>query len=207
MTMWVLRRPASDEGWLEYATTAQSTVGEAPQCPVCGRYTGVLRWHPPFRVELEGYGRHWPDVGFGNTNDLLISQRAIEDWNLTSLKGPELLGPVEVAKAKWHGTRPERAAAFQVVRAVLSSDAIDDGASGVDREDGPACEVCRLAGVITKLDRIVLESENDVSRLDLHFIRGLPGVLMCSERLAERMRTSAVLGARLLPAAEFSLRA
>lgn len=204
--MFVLRRPLSDDSWIEYATASQSSMGEAPQCPVCERYTGLLRWLPPFRVELEGHGTQWPDIGFGNTNDLLISQRAISDWSLGSLKGTQLLGPAIVAKTTWHGQRPARNATYQVVRAVLSSDAIDDLASGVHREDGPPCEVCRLSGVITRLDRIALESDNDVQGLDLYFIRGLPGVLLCSEILAERMSRSGALGARLIEAQEFSIR-
>ncbi|HKQ39494.1 MAG TPA: hypothetical protein VJ063_15560, partial [Verrucomicrobiae bacterium] len=33
-----------------------SPMGEAPRCPVCGEYVGMLPLLPPIRVELETWG-------------------------------------------------------------------------------------------------------------------------------------------------------
>ena len=205
MRIWVLHRPASKKPWVEYSTVADSDMTDAPQCPVCGRFTGLLRWNPPFRVELEGRGSVWSDVAFGNTNDLLVSARFADALRSRDIKGAQFVGPTTTARADWHGQMPLGDPAYEVVRAVLSVDAIDDVRSGVVREDGPPCQVCRLAGVITKMERIALSTSSDVARLDLFFARGLPGVLMCSERVVDTASQLTVVGASFVPALDFAI--
>jgi hypothetical protein len=51
-------------------------VGPAPRCPACGGFIGLLRWLPPFRVELETWGKEFGDV-IHIGDELLVSERFV----------------------------------------------------------------------------------------------------------------------------------
>jgi hypothetical protein len=42
------------------------TLAEAPRCPTCGRFVGMLKWQPPYRVEMDTWGDHFGDLAFGS---------------------------------------------------------------------------------------------------------------------------------------------
>jgi hypothetical protein len=63
---------------------------DAPRCPQCGGPIGMLTWLPPYRVELELYGKELGDFVEGPGYDFLISERFAEAFRAEGLTG--LLG-------------------------------------------------------------------------------------------------------------------
>ena len=79
-----------------------SSMGEAPRCPVCEKYVGMLPLLPPIRVELETWEADFGDFAFGTGDELLISEAFRNLYHASGLKGPIYLGPAEVVKVKSH---------------------------------------------------------------------------------------------------------
>src|SRR5512132_804263 len=66
-------------------------VGDAPRCPKCGGDIGMLEWLPPFRIEIDLYGKEGAgDFAETTSNGVLLSARmvaAIRAVGLTGLHG------------------------------------------------------------------------------------------------------------------------
>jgi len=79
MEFYVLARKESSEYGSEYDTeflaAEDANYGEAPRCPVCGRFTGGRQWLPPLRVELELHGRQFGDVLTGSGGSTCLCRR------------------------------------------------------------------------------------------------------------------------------------
>lgn len=200
---WVLHSDPRDTAYLEFDESADGVFGPAPRCDSCGRFTGPRTWLPPFRVSLRGAGTVWPAIAFGTGLDLLVTQEAVHEWGLRRQSGGTVLGDATVVRTKWRGKMPSAAPHLVVIRPTESRDAIDAVASGMRRGLGIECAVCRSGGTLLGFDRIVLEEPRANPALDLFIARGLPGVVLCSDRLAERIRASAQPGVTLTPAALF----
>lgn len=58
----------------DFLPSEPHNVGDAPRCPACNRFVGMLRWQPPFRVEVETWGSTFGDIAFGPGDSLLVSE-------------------------------------------------------------------------------------------------------------------------------------
>ncbi len=147
---YVLQRPAigSERDGLA-GTDAMPEEGfavdDAPRCSECGRYVGMMKWLPPFRVELTTWGRQIGDV-ICLTETLIVTnrfRRLYEDHELTGLSR---FDPVDVVKVTSHkrlaGDPPE----FVTAGVVRSQTVLDQAASGVEwtEEDPSICPVCKF---------------------------------------------------------------
>src|SRR4051794_20153926 len=62
--------------------------GDAERCPACGAFISALKWLPPYRVELDLYGKRFGDLAFGfGGDDLLVSQKFRQVYYEYSLAG------------------------------------------------------------------------------------------------------------------------
>src|SRR4051812_25128656 len=75
-------------------------LGEPAPCPKCGEAIGMLAWLPPYRTELELYGKSPGDFVKGSGDEVLISERMAEAFRAEGLTG--LLGfhPVDVVRVR-----------------------------------------------------------------------------------------------------------
>src|SRR4051794_24598198 len=80
---------------------AGAKFGPAPCCPTCGRFVGLLTWLPPFRAELETWGKEFGDV-MRIGDDLLVSEHFTEIYTKGSLTGLLAFAPVEIIKVRRH---------------------------------------------------------------------------------------------------------
>lgn len=83
-------------------------LGEAPKCPVCDQYLGMLSWLPPHRAVLEIYDVVFGDIAFGTGNSLLISERFKEIIKSKGITGFNRFDPVEIVKVKKHSIIKEK---------------------------------------------------------------------------------------------------
>lgn len=184
MRFYVLVNPDPDQGRAvtDFLYVEPVRQGEAPKCPVCGNYVGMIPTLPPIRVELETWGDIFGDLAFGPGVEILVSGRFLALFKSSGLSGLIQIGPAEVVKLTSH----RQLAAGEVpqyigCRPVQSRAAIDELASALVRDGSWRCEACRVGGIVKRAKRIVLEP-NSWSGEDIFTARGLPGTCLVSER-------------------------
>jgi hypothetical protein len=206
MAFYVLACKESSEYGSEYDTeflaAEDAKYGEAPRCPVCGRFTGGRRWLPPLRVELELHGRHFGDVvtGFGGS-DLLVSPRFEEVYRSNGLAGLEGFEQVEIVKVRSrHRVTPEPPA-YRRVDVAPSEVAIDVEETGVVRGGPIECSYC-LTSTINGIRGVVID-ETTWSGEDVFVPRGLPGTITVSERFRDVCLRHPITNLKLVESREF----
>jgi hypothetical protein len=183
MNALVLQNPGSNGGdaVTDFLPIEGSKRGVAPRCDLCGRFFRVMPLLPPVRIELTAWGTRWGDIAFGPGDQLLVSEKFRRLFAAANLSGIESFAPVEIVAARTRSKGLVDAPRYWLASIVLSRAAVDDLASGLVRDDGPVCGVCRLGGIIKRVRRVVLE-ENTCSGEDIFYARGLPGTVLVSQR-------------------------
>lgn len=182
------------------------TVGEARRCPACGGFIGMLKWLPPYRVEIDTWGIHFGDFAFaGGCEWFLISDRFRSIYLQSGLKGLGGFDPVETTKITRHnkklrGTAPQ----YFKVDVVRSQTAVDQAASGFEWSEGASiCPVCLMPkeGVIKRWKGIVIRSESWQGE-DIFVPRG-GGELVATSRFKELCEVNEVKNAVFVPAESY----
>jgi hypothetical protein len=158
---------------------------------------------PPVRVQLETWGTECGDIAFGPSDEILISTRVHECFRAAKLTGLIDIGPVEIIKVNSHQKLRGNVTSYRCCRISRSRATIDEVKSGLQIEEPWTCEECRIGGIIKRVARLVLE-EGSWSGEDIFIGRGLPGIIMTSERFVAFCRHNDVLNAHLLHAEKFS---
>lgn len=171
-------------------------VGEAPRCIVCEHFIGMLRWQPPYRVELDTWGSNFGDVAFGPGDSLLVSKRFASLWRASALIGLEGFEEVDVVKVRRHRKMNEKAPHYLRVSVVRSSVAVDRRRSGVEWGEPPTCSACRIGNNLKGWRRIELEC----SAIENIFIaRGLPGQVIVDDQFREFCERNRIANVKLTP--------
>lgn len=134
---------------------------------------------------------------------MLISDKLKRLFVDARLAGFERLDPVEFVKMKRHKPEAGDPPGYWLASIQRSQMALDETASGLDREKEPTCEECRTGGVIKRLDRIVLQG-NPSPCEDVFFARGLPGTILVNERFKRLCEANALTNCVLVAAEHFS---
>ena len=164
----------------------------------------MLRWEPPFRVEIETWGGRFGDLAFGPADEFLASERFKALWEQAGLVGLHGFEPVEIVKVRRRRKRIKEAPPqYFRVWAGHSDVAVDEVRSGLQWVDPPAptCEVCRGGGIKKGWERIVLEGE---PKENVFFARGLSGALLADERFKRFCDQHAITNCPLIPAEQAS---
>ena len=182
MRVYVLvKNRAGRDDWVTNVFKAEPVHrGEASRCPVCQRWTSMLRWVPPYRAELERQGPQFGDIAFPwGGDELLISERFYDLWASSDLKGLSGFGRVEVVRVKpvpgreQIGMQPD----YYCVEVARSRAAVDVVASEFEWEQPvPLCPECRYGGNLSRWRRVVLDA-GSWSGEDIFVARGLNTVL------------------------------
>lgn len=175
-------------------------VGNGTRCSKCRAPTGILPWLPPFKVEIEAWGKEFGDFAF--SPDILTSKRFLDLFERNRLRGLENRGPVEVLRVTSHkritGERPE----YLKVDVAQSQTAVDQDASGFVWDEKPVCPVCRLGGILKRFSRIVIEPCS-WSGEDIFIARGLPGTYITSARFKTVCEVNGVKNSIFIPVEEY----
>jgi hypothetical protein len=188
----------------EFIDEEPVNLGDAPRCEACGGYVGMLRWLPPYRVELELWGKDFGDMVFGAGVNPLVSERFASLFRGEGLSGLEGFDPVEVVRVRYRRrpkTRPTPPA-YLHVSVVRGRAAVDDDRSGIERNGPVACQECRSHGV-DRARRIIPDLTGWEGE-DLFIARGLTGRIIASERFRSFCERHEIKNAVLIPAEEYS---
>ncbi|KFA93158.1 double-CXXCG motif protein [Archangium violaceum] len=185
-------------------TVEPVNLGEAPRCPQCGTFIGLLKWLPPYRVELELHGEELGDFIKNSAYDLLISERFAEAFRAEGLTGLEGFHPVEVVRVRRRGKRalkPIKVPRYHVVSSRFGRAAVDLVLNRVRTHRTPTCPECRSGG-ISAINGFVLEPET-WSGEDIFRPRGMPGEIVVSERFKSFVERHGLTNMVLTPTEQF----
>jgi hypothetical protein len=163
----------------------------------------MLRWLPPYRVDLVLHGEELGDFIKVSGDDLLVSERfalAFRDEGLTGLDGFQ---PVEVLRVrrKRKGPKPSNIPRYLAVTASIGRTAVDLARSRIRYDEPPACEECRYMhkdAVLGFTLEVGTWSGEDIFRP-----RGLYGSLVVSERFERFVARHGFSNMRLTPTEEY----
>lgn len=182
MDFYVLDKPKADtpEDRLSGMRTIKEesfATADAVRCPQCGRFLTMLEWLPPYRVELERWGREYGD--FDNLGqDMIVSERFAEAFQNNGLKGLSEFEPVEVVNVIHHLGRPEQPLPRYFKATVARSPTkVDQQASGyVWADESRVCPTC-LFDTLKRYARIVIKQETWNGE-DIFYPRGGTGPIV-----------------------------
>jgi hypothetical protein len=169
-------------------------TGEALRCPECNRFLTMLKWLPPYRVELETWGRAYSDFADMGGRELIVSERFAHAFQQNGLKGLSAFHPVEVVKViHRRGGLQEALPRYFQATVTLSPTTVDQQASGyVWADESKICPTC-LRGKLKRYVRVVIKEET-WNGDDIFFPRGGPALLV-SERFKSLCEEHGFLGA------------
>lgn len=82
--------------------TKGARLGPGPKCPVCERPLGSLTLPPPYRVEIETWGRDFGDIMYYGNHTLIVSDVARRVFEQHQFRLPANLEEVTVEKVRKH---------------------------------------------------------------------------------------------------------
>lgn len=185
MRVYLLRNSLAGEGAAatDFLPAEHSKLGDAPACEACNGFIGMRPLLAPLRVDVEAWGSAWGDIAFGPADQVLISDKAKELLESACLTGVQRVDLVHIEDARARGQMIDQVVPRYWLATVSRSSAIlDEEASGVRRSQQPVCGECGLAGTLLGWQRVVIRS-GTWSGEDVFHVRGLPGVILVSERL------------------------
>jgi hypothetical protein len=199
------RKPSGANGYgrTDVMPAEGFTVGEAPRCPSCGGFIGMLKWLPPYIVEMDTWGDYFGDFAFaGGSEWFLVSDRFRSLYVQSGLTGLSGFDPIEVTKIarhnkKLHGSPPQ----YFKVDVIRSQTSVDQAASGFEWSEGASiCPVCLFPkeGVIKRWKAVVIRPESWQGE-DIFVPRG-SGELVTTNRFKELCEASEVKNAVFVPA-------
>ena len=198
MRFFVLKKLNGGEHDTE-ASTVKPNIGPALPCPQCGEPLGMLSWQPPYRIELELYGKDFGDFMEGAGGDLLVTERFAEEFKAEGLTGLSGFHPVEVVRVrrKRRGPTPGPPPRYLFVTPVHGLPALDMERSRLRFSKPIECSWCRYTG-IDAIDGLVME-EGTWNGEDVFRPRGLWGRVIVSERFMRFAQRQAMSHFTLIP--------
>jgi hypothetical protein len=199
---YVLKNPKSNE--TEYVTdflTDDSCIlGDAIYCSTCNKPLTSKEWLPPFKAEIELWGKGFGDIAFGSGENLLVSEVFKSAFLESDLRGISEFAPVEIVKISHR--KKSHPPAYFCINVNYSSAAIDWKASGFEYDNLPTCNVCRSGG-IKRIKRVIIEN-GTWSGEDIFIARGLPGTFIVSEGFYEMCKLFEIKNAPCIPVEQYS---
>lgn len=182
----------------EFGTDDLDT-GPAMICPHCGNHVGLLTWLPPYRGELELYGKDYGDLMHAPCGGLLISERFAEAFKAEGLTGLSGFHPVEITRVlrKRRGLKPGPPPRYLFAMPAYGNPALDRERSRILSKKPPECTWCLNVGT-DAIDGLVLE-EGTWKGEDVFRPRGMWGVIIVSERFMRFAEKQAMSHLTLVP--------
>jgi len=204
MKFYVLKRTVNVLRFeTEFFYAPPERVGEAPRCPACGEYIGMIPPLPPYNVVLELWDMGFGDIVRGPGDWLLVSGRFKCLWEEHGLRGLEGFHPVNIRKVIRHKRFKGDPPAYFLVEVLRSDATIDEVASGCEWEGSATCPVCQHGRGIKRWKKHVLvpgtwKGEN------IFRPRGLSGSIMTDQRFADFVKEFNITNCYLIPAEEYA---
>jgi len=160
--------------------------GDAPKCPECGSFVGMLESLPPYSVHLETWGEGFGDLAFW-MSDFLVSRRFRDEYDKSELRGLSEFKQVKVLSHKKYASIDERPPEYFRTIPKIGAARIDPVASQFEWRDNHSltCKHCLAGdGILERWHRVALD-EASWNGDDIFYPYGLPGTLVVSARFNE----------------------
>ena len=199
MRYFVLDQVVGSEAETDFEPVGEVTRGEAPRCPACGRFVGMLPWLPPYRVKLRTYGSRLGDVAFDVGNNLVLSESFVTAWRSEGLKGLDHLDPVDVVsiRPKSRARKSERYFHFAVPR----TNTTVDWSKSVFLGKAPTCECCGGGREIEAILSLRLDDTSWTGE-DIFIPRGTSRTIV-TERVVDLAKNHDLANVTTIPLEEF----
>ena len=187
--------------------TKGATVGDAPRCSRCGGFVGMLKWLPPYRVEIDTWGDEMGDLAFGGSCEwILVSERFRTVYAASGMNGLSGFDPVEITRIRHHKKKRLRNSSdYYKADVIRSKTAVDHLASEFEWSDGTTiCPVCLipLNGVVKRWKRIAIKSQSWRGE-DVFVPRGI-GEIVTTRRFKELCEASGITNSVFIDAENYS---
>ncbi|HEV2989213.1 MAG TPA: hypothetical protein VG759_12285 [Candidatus Angelobacter sp.] len=200
MNLFVLKGMYCDDGSeFDFDPGEWTSVGDAQKCKVCGKFIGMLPLVPPIRGKIEA-SKSIFDLSGTSGGDILLSERCLGAFKehgiqgLTGIHSIELLGINAPFKKESVGT-------FYLAGVEWGAE-LDRIRSGLKTTGEQVCSDCGYGGLIEGYDRVAILEESWTGK-DLFSIKGLPGVVLTTERVRSLCRTFPLAVCGFVPAEKF----
>lgn len=176
-------------------------TGPAPQCSLCGSFTGALSWIPPIRGELEA-GKSFFDLARTFGDEVLLTERC---WHLFAEKGLHgLVDPLPVEFVQSNGSPDLSIKEAYLLAKVQVGASVDRVRSGLKTSEERICPACGSAGMIESYERVAVDMKSWLG-LDVLRLKGLPGTVLVTERVRTACAEAGLSICRLIPAEDDSM--
>jgi hypothetical protein len=205
MKFFILINPKAGDGdaVTDFIPLKSSPLGRAPQCISCERFIGMMPLVPPIRLKLQLWGDRWGDIAFGPGDQILVSAKLEMLFVGAGMTGFERFDASTITGVKKPRHVKDGPPHYKLATIRLGKAAVADIPSGLIRENSTTCRECHNDGLIKRADCIVIEP-GTWSGEDVFFARGLPGVIVVSERFKSLCDANALANCRLMKAGDFS---
>jgi hypothetical protein len=166
-----------------FLPTDSVVIGNAPKCSKCGKYLGMCPLIGEVVVELELWNNSADDVCFGPGDEILFSSRLKDAFESSHLIGADFRS-VKIARVKSHKRGKSTIPQYYLTHISRSRVIVDAAASNIEWEGKIDCEECHLDGIMKRFKQIVLVP-GTWNGEDIFFARGLPGIIITSQRFLE----------------------
>ena len=162
-----------------------------------------MRWLPPHYLQISSTKpEKWGDFVWGTVFPLMASSRFKTVYETEGLKGVDIFHPsatiVKLGNQK-RGALPEQLPEYHLIEVTWNAANLDDAASSAVRKRND-CQFCR--GSLVSYDGIFLEAGSwDGS--DIFEARGLPGIVLVSERFTEIVEFYNLRNVLLIPTEDY----
>lgn len=130
-------------------------LGEAPRCERCGKFRGLMRWLPPYEVDIETWGQEFGDIATLG-RELVLSERLKLLCESIPVIGLTDFEEAQVISVRTHKKIRSEIPRYFRTEVLTSSAIVDQKASGFEWEDERAvCEVC-LFGPLKRYQSVIL---------------------------------------------------
>jgi hypothetical protein len=199
---YVLKNPKSNETdyVTDFLTDDYSQFGDPTFCPFCKTPLTSKAWLPPFKAEIELWGKGFGDIAFSSGENLLVTDHFRSAYIQSNLKGIEEFAPVEIVKISHR--KKNNPPTYFCVNIKYSEAAVDYNASGFDYDNAPTCAECRYGG-IKRIKRVIIENATWTGE-DIFIARGLPGTYIVSENFYYMCKMFEIKNSLCIPAEQFS---
>lgn len=143
---FVLDYDVSDRSFTTFSPEDPVHLGQAPRCPECGLFVGMMPWHAPRTASLKQERSEWADLVFRGPSSILVSDRFVHAYGEAGLVGLAPFEQIQVSKIS-----PRKAAGsvprYAHTSALASKAVIDDEASGCKRSASAKCKLCKSSSI------------------------------------------------------------
>ena len=201
MRFFVVTRPEPGSHWdTEYMPSDGTRYGDAPRCAACGVFTAMREWLPPCEVTVRAFGKAYGDFAFFSRADFLTSDHATNALRSSRLHGIAEYRPVATLKHSPAASPPPR-----YFHPILTK-----GAPRIDRKRtvlktgelfaGDVCDVC-LSRPLDAIGAVHVDTTS-WNNEDMFIPRGLPGMVIVTERFEQLVGSAELTGVTLVPVEE-----